>query len=96
MAALRAQVEDGHGFVGAADLDRLEVGLVVLARGLIGAEDAGLVDVLPGVLAAQHVVDLLALEVELVLELLLDAEHVGTRLAKEPEVGGRLLRQQYV
>ena len=70
-----------------------EVGLVVLASGLVSTQDASLVDVLPGVFATEHIVDLLALQVQLVLELLLDAEHVGTRLAEESEVGGRLLSQ---
>ena len=96
VAALRAQIEDGHGLVRASNLNGLEVGLIVFAGGLIGAEDARLVDVLPGVLSSEHVIDLLAFEVHFVFELLLDAEHVGTRLAEEAEVTDSLLCEQDV
>ena len=94
MATERTQVENGHGFISTANLDRLEVGLVIFARRLICAQNAGLVHILPCVFATEDIVDLFALQVEFVLKLLLDSEHVGTRLAKEPEVAGRLLCKQ--
>ena len=91
MATRCAQVKNGHRLVGTADLDRLEVGLVVFAGRLVRAQNAGLIDILPCVFATEDIVDLLALQVQFILELLLDAKHIGTRLAKEPEVGGSLL-----
>ena len=92
MAARRAQIKNSHGLVRTPNLDCLVVGHVVLAFGL-GAENLCLVDILPGVFATEHIVDFLALEVQLVFEGLFDAEYVRARLAEEAEVAGCLFRE---
>jgi hypothetical protein len=48
----------------------------------------GLVDVLPGLVAAQHVVHLLALQRHLLLHLVVDLEQVRARLAEEAHAVG--------
>ena len=91
VAAPRALVEAGHGLVSTTNLDHPEESPIVLAVAVVGANDLSLVDVFPGIFTAQHIVNFLALEVQLVLESLLDAEHVGARLAVEAELGGHFL-----
>ena len=54
----------------------------------------GLVDMLPGLRTAEHIVHLLPLQVHLLLEGLVDHEYVGAGLAEESEIGRRLLGQQ--
>ena len=91
-----AAVENSGGLVARPNLDLLEVGALTAAVLGVGTLDLGRVDVLPGVLASEDIIDLLALELHLVLKLALHAEDVRTRPAEEPEVVERLLRQQNV
>ena len=94
VAAIRASVEDSHRLVRAPDLYRFEVGEIVFAARLVHAEDARLVYVLPRIFPAKHVVNLLPFKPHLVLKLLIDPKHVGTRLAEESEVIYGLLSEQ--
>ena len=96
VAALGALEEGGHGLVRTPNLYHNEHGLGVVAGRLVRAQDGGLGRILPVVFAAEHIVDLLALEVQLRFELLIDFEDVGTRLAEEAELARRLLREQDV
>ena len=97
MGALATAIENGCGFVGAANLDFLEKGALTAAsdRG-VRALDRGCTRVFEGLGASEHIVDFLPLEVHLALELLLYAVNVGTGAAEEPHVVARLLRQQNV
>ncbi|KAJ8576629.1 hypothetical protein ON010_g2584 [Phytophthora cinnamomi] len=85
LLALHALVEGGGRLVGRADLDLHEVGLGELA---VRAAGLGLVHVLPGLVAAQHVVHLLALQRHLLLQLVVDLEQVRARLAEEAHAVG--------
>ena len=84
MTALRALVERGHGFICGPDLYLHEVGPLMAAP--VAAVDRDLVHMLPGLLAAEHVVDLLAVQLHLLLEGARHHEHVGTGLAEETEL----------
>ena len=97
MGALATAIENGCGFVGAANLDFLEKGALTAAsdRG-VRALDRGCTRVFEGLGASKHIVDFLPLKVHLALELLLYAVNVGTGAAEEPHVVARLLRQQNV
>ena len=98
VAALSALVEYCSRFVRRPNLDCFEVRLRVVAFNWVDvrALNRRFVNVLPGLRSAQHVIDFLALEWHLVLYLVLDNEYVRAALAKEPEVGPRLLDQQHV
>ncbi|GMF51524.1 unnamed protein product [Phytophthora fragariaefolia] len=85
LLALHALVEGRGRLVSRADLDLHEVGLGELA---VRAARLGLVHVLPGLVAAQHVVHLLALKRHLLLHLVLDLEQVRARLAEEAHAVG--------
>ena len=91
-----APVENCCRLVARSDLDLLEVGALTAAVLGVGTLDLGRVHVFPGVLAAEDIIDFLALELHLVLKLALHAEDVRARPAEEPEVVERLLRQQNV
>ena len=83
--ALGALVKGRHGFVGGSDLELEEVGsIAVLAPGGVGALGGGLVDVVPGCLAAEDVVDLLLREQTALDERLVDWVDVRTRSAFKP------------
>ncbi len=86
MTAIRAPVEDCHWFVCASDLYSLEICEVVLAHGLIDTENASFVYILPRVFSAEHIIHLLPLKANFVLELLIDSKHVGTSLAEKAEI----------
>lgn len=60
------------------------------------AADFGLVYVLPGVGTSEDIVDLFAVELHLVFELVLDSEHVRAGLAEEAEVSHGALGEQNV
>lgn len=91
--ALGTLVEGGHGFVGRADLDLHEVGARAGAAGALGVN---LVYVFPGLLASEHVVHFFPLQLHLLLELLVEHEDVGARLAEEAEVRYSFLDEQQV
>lgn len=96
VAAVWTFVESCHRLVSGSNLNLFEIGLVVFACCSVCAEDLRLVNVLPGVVASQYIVDLLALERYLVFKSLIDFKHVGARFAKEAEVRKSLLCEQNI
>ena len=68
VAAVWTFVESCHRLVSGSNLNLFEIGLVVFACCYVCAEDLRLINVLPGVVASQYIVDLLALEGDLVFK----------------------------
>ena len=96
VAAVWTFVESCHRLVSGSNLNLFEIGLVVFACCYVCAEDLRLINVLPGVVASQYIVDLLALEGDLVFKSLIDFKHVGARFTKEAEVRKSLLCEQNI
>ena len=86
ISAVCALVESSHGLVSRANLDLFEVSLVVLASVDICAEYLCLVDVLPGIVASEYIINFLTLELDFAFKGLIDFKDVRARFAEEAEV----------
>ncbi|KAB8343237.1 hypothetical protein FH972_022827 [Carpinus fangiana] len=83
-------IEARHGLVGAADLDLHEESLAAVAL-VVGADNISLVDILPGVGAADDVGRLLSRKGFALIVLLVDVELVGASAALETMCPGTAL-----
>ena len=88
MEAIGATVENGSWLICRPDLQLHKESSIMVA---LGAFSLDLINVFPRLLSSHHIVDLLAFQIHLHVDFLLDWLDVGASLTVESEVGVTLL-----